>query len=79
VRFPGSEPGGCVTSAKKLVVAAAVWAEGVPVSVTVAFCVTGALLAALSVTVTFCPTENTLGENVAVVPGGKPLTVGVTS
>jgi hypothetical protein len=68
-----------VTSAKKLAVALATCAAGVPVRVTDAFCVTGAVLAALSVTVTLCPTENTPGENVAVVPAGNPDTVGVMS
>jgi hypothetical protein len=68
-----------VTSAKKLAVAFEIWAEGVPVRVTDAFCVTGALLAALSVTVTLCPTENTLGEKLAVVPAGNPVTEGLMS
>ena len=57
-----------MTSAKNVAVALEAGAEGVPISVTEAFCVTGALLAAVSVTLTLCPTENTLGEKVAVVP-----------
>ena len=68
-----------MTSAKKVVVALVTGAEGVPTSVTVAFSVTGALLAELNVNVTLCPAENTLGENAAVVPGGKPTTEGTTS
>ena len=80
VRLSGSDPGGCVTSTRNVAVAGATaGAEGVPVSVTVAFCVTGAFDAAVIVTVTLCPGEKTVGENDAVVPGGKPLTDGVMS
>ncbi len=68
-----------MTSAKKLAVALETCAAGVPVSVTDAFCVTGAVLAALSVMVTLCPGENTLGAKIAVVPEGNPLTEGVMS
>ena len=66
-------------SAKKLDVALATGAEGVPTNIKVAFSVTGALFAALIVNVTVCPAENTLGENVAEVPGGSPVTDGITS
>lgn len=53
--------------------------DGVPVSRTAAFCVTGALLAAVSVTVTLCPGKKNAGWKVAVVPAGKPETEGVMS
>jgi hypothetical protein len=56
-----------------------IWAEGVPVRVTDAFWVTGAVPAALSVTVTLPPAEKTVGEKVADVPGGKPVTERVMS
>ena len=79
LRFPGSDPGGCVTSAKKVTVAFEMGTDGVPISTTAAFCVTGALLAAVSVTVTLCPGKKNGGWNDAVVPGGNPETEGVMS
>lgn len=68
-----------MTSARKLVLAPVTWAEGVPVRVTDAFCVTGALLEAEIMTVTLWLGVNTFGEKLAVVPGGNPLTEGTMS
>jgi hypothetical protein len=51
--------------------------EGVPISWIAAFCVTGALLVAVSVTVTLCPGKKKAGLKVAFVPGGKAETEGV--
>jgi len=79
VRLSGKDPGGCVTSSRNVVDAGVTVAEGVPVSVISAFCVTGALPLAVTVTVTLWPGDKTAGEMLAVVPGGRPLTDGVTS
>jgi len=51
---------------------------GVPSRVIVKFCVDPALLAAVIVTVPVCPGVIVLGENVAVVPAGRPTTDMVT-
>ena len=79
VRLSGSDPGGGTTSTRNGVLTAAVAADGVPVKVTVTFCVTGALGAAVNVTVALWPGEMTAGEMDAEVPGGSPLREGVMS
>src|ERR1700722_13432521 len=79
VRLLGNDPGDWVASARKVPVAGAIAADGVAVAVTVAFCVTGAVVAAERLMVKLWPGEKTLGEKVAVVPGGRPLTEGVIS
>jgi len=63
-----------VTSSRKDVVAGGADELGVPVTVTVVFWLTGASEAAFTVTVIESPGMMVLGEMLAVVPWGRPLT-----